>query len=331
MVLDVQVPGEHEVLISPWGPGRSVRRTIRGAASRLLPAAVATSLRTGAEVDETSDPWRGMTYRVVARPILGPSGLPHAVLCIVVPTGHDLPPAPELGGWEWDVPARTGYSSDELLDTYRVPEQLRAPYSVPQFLARITLPDSPGVLDLWARVEQSTDDELLVQEVHGRSYDEVVRTYRICGRARFDGGDEAGPTRFRGVTIDVTDLPTPPQPVDTAPELLDAVVNVVNRDNASLAIVDLPRQQVVRWLTTPNDLIAWPKDGALRGLVHPDDVAAFDVVTTELASLPLHSQRLARLRMLSPSGTWEGVEIQLDLHVSNTRAQHATVAVRKAA
>lgn len=323
-VVDVQLPGQYEILVGPWGRGRSLRRSVRGPAGRALSEVVAEVAEQRVALDRVARVVQGEQVRVMARPVLGPSGIVHAVACTVVGVGEELSPAMELGGWEWDIPTRTGMSSGELFDTYRVPAELRAPYSVPQYLARVEVPDSPGALDLWSRVVAAQDEEVLYQPVQGKRFDGVVRQFLICGRAVFF--DQAAPQLFRGVSIDVTDVDVPRTSSRTDADLLSAVLDHIEQ---SLSIVDVQHQQVVRWLTQRSEGVAWGSDGLLRPLVHPDDHAELDATFTQLSQLPLRTRRRIQVRMRGNQREWVPVSLDFDVYLrDDERGVQVTMTVR---
>ncbi len=71
-------------------------------------------------------------YQVQASPAVGPFGAVHAVLCCLTPVGQPLPPAPPVGAWQWDIPARTGHGTEALFDMFDTPPPLRGSYGLAQ-------------------------------------------------------------------------------------------------------------------------------------------------------------------------------------------------------
>jgi len=122
-----------------------------------------------------------------------------------------------------------------LFDMFDTPAQLRGSYGMAQYLSRISVPSTPVALDLWARVQTATTEDVLYATVQ-REREGQPRWYTMCGRPVFDAGDT--PVAFRGVTIDVTDLPVP-TPTAPTDELLVAVLAQID---LALAVVDAAHQ-----------------------------------------------------------------------------------------
>jgi len=114
-----------------------------------------------------------------------------------------------------------------------------------------------------------------------RERDGHSRWYTMCGRPVFGDGDT--PVAFRGVTIDVSDLPVP-TPTAPTDELLVAVLSQID---LALAVVEAAHQHIVRWLTAPAAGVAWPPNAYLAQLVHPDNRGELDRLCTPAAELPV--------------------------------------------
>ncbi len=321
-VIDVQIPGECEVLAGDRrGAGRSVRRALWGPAARIVPEVLRTVADSGQPYARCSKPIHDVVYRVQALPALGPFGAVHAVLCCVVPAGQPLPPAPLVGAWQWDIPARTGHGTEALFDMFDTPAQLRGSYGMAQYLSRISVPSTPVALDLWARVQTATTEDVLYATVQ-REREGHSRWYTMCGRPVFDAGDT--PVAFRGVTIDVSDLPVP---TSTAPtdELLVAVLAQID---LALAVVDAVHQHIVRWLTAPAAGVAWPPNAYLAQLVHPDDRGELDRLCTPPAELPVGASVRGQVRLPATAGGWVAAELDARLYLRDEITTQLMVAIR---
>jgi len=81
-VIDVQIPGEYEVLAGDRrGGGRSVRRALWGPAARIVPQVLRTVADSGQPYEGLSKPIHDVIYQVHALAALGPFGAVHAALC----------------------------------------------------------------------------------------------------------------------------------------------------------------------------------------------------------------------------------------------------------
>jgi len=290
------------------GGGRSVRRALWGPAARIVPQVLRTVADSGQPYEGLSKPIHDVIYQVHALPALGPFGAVHAVLCCVVPAGQPPPPAPLVGAWQWDIPARTGHGTEVLFDMFDTPPQLRGSYGMAQYLSRISVPSTPVALDLWARVQTATTEDVLYATVQ-RERDGHPRWYTMCGRPVFGDGDT--PVAFRGVTIDVTDLPVP-TPAAPTDELLVAVLSQID---LALAVVEAAHQHIVRWLTAPAAGVAWPPNAYLAQLVHPDDRGELDRLCTPAAELPVGASVHGQVRLPATAGGWVAVELDARLYL----------------
>lgn len=306
-VVDVQIPGEHVVLIGPrTDRGRSLRRVLRGTPGRVLPRAINEVLRSGAVYEEVSEPIQHVRHQVTVVPVPGPDASVHAVLCCVCPLGQDLPDPPLVGGWEWDIAARTGRGTAALYDMFDTPQEMRGgAHGMAQYLGRTSLASNPRALRLWERAAAATDEDLLCETVE-REREGTTRRYAVWGRPLF--GESAEPVMFTGVTIDVTD-----QPLETAhnpiADLLEAVLGVLDHGELALAVVDVTHRQIVRWLTAPLPGVAWPPDAYLGELVHPEDRAELGRVWAEVGGLSVGEGVRTRLRLPGTDGDGDWVRV----------------------
>jgi len=309
-VVDVQIPGEYEVLAGARrGAGRSLRRAVWGPAARIMPEVLRSVADSGEPYQGVSKPIHDLTYQVRALPAVGPFGAVHAVLCCVCPAGQPMPPPPLVGAWEWDIPGRTGHGTDALFDMFDSPSQLRGSYGVAQYLSRISVTSTPVAIDLWARVRTATSEDVLYATVQ-REREGLTRWYTMSGRPRFAESD--APVAFRGVTFDVTDTPHHHQQKAPTDDLLVAVLGHIE---LALAVVDARHQHVLRWLTAPPVGVAWPPHAYLAQLVHPEDRPELDRVCTPATGVAAGINARTTVRLSAAAGGWARVELDARLYL----------------
>lgn len=298
VVVDVQVPGDYQVIAgSRLGTGRSLSR-VRPPAGRLLPTAIGKVARTGEPLVFLSAAIHNVSYQVQATPILGPLGDVYAVSCALAPDGQPLPEPPPGGAWDWNVPTRMGRATRQLFDVTRTPLELRkAQFSMVEYGASLAVPARFSATNLWTRMTKATNEDLVFETLLG----EGEHPYLVCGRPEFDGDT---PVAFRGVTVDLTDVhpPTPEEP--TADNLLLAVLSHSARP---LAVVDLADLHLMHWLTPPAPGVQWPADPYLPQIVHPVDRPHLEAHTWLGARAAAPSPIVVRLP--ATRGGWASVEL----------------------
>jgi hypothetical protein len=323
VVVDVQIPGEYEVIAGPRpGGGRALRRALRGAAARLVPPVIATVVQTRTPYDEVSKALQDVAYRINAIPAIGPFGAVNAVLCCICPVGETMPAPPLVGAWQWDIPTRTGHGTTELFDMFETPQNRRKPYGMAQYLARITVPSTPDALGLWARATTATTEDLL----HETILRDVVggqRRYMMCGRPRFSEDTDV-PVAFAGVTIDVTDLPLSTSETAAA----DLLVAVLGHIELALAVIDLDHHHILRWLTVPAPGVLWPVNAYLAEMVHPDDLATLAQATAKAADLIVGDGVRTTVRLPAGGGDWVSVQLDARIYLRDAPGVQLMVAMR---
>jgi len=75
------------------------------------------------------------------------------------------------------------------------------------------------------------------------------------------------------------------------------------------AIVDLIDPYVVRWLHEGLPRIAWPEDGWLHTIIHPDDQHPPEFAVDALAQLPIEQSASVQIRLRGKDGGWVRTEI----------------------
>jgi hypothetical protein len=324
VVVDVQIPGEYEVIAGPRpGGGRALRRALRGAAARLVPPVIATVVQTHTPYDEVSKPLQDVTYRINAIPAIGPFGAVNAVLCCICPVGETMPAPPLVGAWQWDIPTRTGHGTTALFDMFETPPQLRKPYGMAQYLARITVPSTPDALGLWARATTAESEDVLYEKVVRNPADGAPpRRYMMCGRPVF--GDGAEPVAFRGVTIDITNLPQRGAPAPAA----DLLVAVLGHLELSLAVVDARHLHVLRWLTSPPTGLCLPRNVYFADVVHPDDRSELDRAWAEVDTLLPGDEVRTMVRVPGEEAEWVRVQLAARMYLRSETSTQLMVAIR---
>ncbi len=298
VIVDVQVPGDYQVVAgSRLGTGRSLSR-VRPPAGRLLPAAIAKVARTGEPLVFLSAAIHNVSYQVQTTPILGPLGDVYAAACAMAPEGQPLPTPPPAGAWDWNIATRRGRATRQLFDVTRTPLELRRPqFSMVEYSASLAVPARFSATNLWTRMIKATSQDLVFETLLGKG----EHPYLVCGRPEFDGDT---PTAFRGVTVDLTDVHPPNPEEPTTDNLLLAVLSHSDRP---LAVLDLTDLHLVHWLTTPAAGVHWPPDPYLPEIVHPGDRAHLETHTWLVASTAAPSPIVVRLP--AARGGWASVEL----------------------
>jgi len=321
VVVDVQVPGDYQVVVgSRLATGRSLSR-VRPPAGRLLPGAIGKVARTGKPLMFLSSAIHNVSYQVQATPILGPLGDIYAVACALAPDGRPLPEPPPSGGWEWDITTRMGRATRQLFDVTRTPPGLRkAQFSMVEYAGSLTVPARFSAANLWARMTKATNDELVFDTLLG----EGEHPYLVCGRPEFDGDT---PVAFRGVTVDLTDVLPMAAEEPTADDLLVAVLSHSDRP---LAVVDLADLHLMHWLTPPAAGVQWPPDPYLPEIVHPVDRSTLEAHTwLNAAGAAVADPSPIVVRLPAACGGWVTVELDARRYMhEDTGAARVVVSVR---
>lgn len=331
VIVDCQIPGEYAVLAvgNRLKQGASIRTALRGPSVRVIPSAVHRVVEIRSPLDYDTAAIHGTRYRVCAVPVLGQSGLVHAVMCCLAPIGTALPERPIVGAWEWDVPARETRWSDELQSIYRIPaEERRDSYRPRFFLQRMELADALHLQGMWAAMAAGADEQLRIEVFRTRRDDGVLRQFRLSGRPVIS--DAGTVTHFRGITHDVTDLaPIGAQDRENSsdPEagLMEALFGAGGR---AMAILDVRLRELIRWLSDPLPGIAWPDDGRLAPpLIAEQEVELAHSQLGVIGTLPIHGKARVVLNLLSTEGTYVPVEFEAEVFARASGATDQVLAV----
>ncbi len=263
------------------------------AAARCLDAVIRRCAETATTQDELIPRPDGEGVRIVAVPVLGPSGRVYASTVWVGPADEQLPTRPLVGTIEWDAMIVAQLSpAAELLTG--VPRNIRP--------AQNTLPELISWFDRWDDRSDFLAMFNLVNPVDrwaGTATKNVIdgtRDFYIVARAH----DEGIGTRHtvRAVVCDVTGHRPP-----VNPDLSSIVArNLPIQPGHALALVDLKAGVIHEWLANSNDSIAgWRHH---TPLFHPEDQAQVATTCLELLAGTTRSNHTqARLR-LDPRDDW---------------------------
>jgi len=304
-VVDVQRAGDYQVVVGPReGPGKPLSRSLRGPASRILPAAIRTVVRTEKKT-EGRHQVRDNSFTVTALPVTGPSGQVVAVICSLRQSDATMIAPPLVGAWEWDLDTEQGRGTPDLFNLAIIPEQFHpASFSMTQYSEGLKPPSVAVVWSFWERMRSTTTDELLHETVIREGADGKQRRELICGRPLFSG-DFATRGSFSGVTLDATDRPAAAEDERASLGVLDAVL-AHSSSHFSMATVD---GHIFRWLTDPPACVAWPSDPHLLELVHPADRETLNSAFTVATSHTPGQAGRGVMRFPSRAGQWCDVQL----------------------
>ncbi len=308
-VVDVQTPGDHQVVIGPRTgavcscTGRPLNRFLRGPAARILPGAARSAAVSGDPVQEQTVV-RDHLLTVTALPVRGPSGEVVAVVCALRPSDTVAALPPPLRAWEWDTRAEQGRGVPVSLQGQDPPDYHPTSFCLAEYTLGLTAESMTPLWNLWQQFSTSRTDSLLYETVTRVGADGVHHRELLCGRPRFSD-DVEFPVAFRGVSLDVTDRPVDPGHRRFSDEVLTAVL----AHSVPTFAVAYSDGHVFHWMSPPPSRVVWPADPYLQRMVHPEDRG---VLTECLGRVTVYgSSTQCVVRLPDTEGGWRRMEMKL--------------------
>jgi len=289
-------PGS-EMLTFAGGVTYEARSPLRvlGKQSGVLHLRVAQGVaRTGEDVRQTLADGR----TVVGEAVKGPTGAVHAV---AVWYGEGTPPPrPSINCWDVNFETRTSNATGDLAATWADGRETNQDYPFQQFLKAAHPDDVLTMTRLANRFVGADPGMLLGMRWSVRRGADGWTPLQSYGRYLID---DRGDRLWRGHSIDLTDADDAHVPVRALFGQLWA------GQDQQAAIVDLIDPYVVRWLHEGLPMIAWPEDGWLQTIIHPDDQHPPEFAVDALAQLPVEQSASVQLRLRANDGGWVRTDV----------------------
>lgn len=285
-------------------PLKPIKSVIRGPRRAAICAAVETAVVTAAVVDTVHERDR---YRVVAEPLVSPTGVVTAVrVCAVshpplTDSPDGLPERLPAGAWSWDMQRGVMLASTGAFDVYRAPANRRFPEMYPpQWLPTLTDGMQASFAALSTHITGADGDEM-VEQWPVRCVDGVLRDMVFAARVV----GERGNRWVHGAVCDITSgaAAQPPEPSFSA-AVIDAELMV--EVGWYRAVFDLKTLGLVQWLSEPPPMLLWlpsPSSPCEPG-VHPDDQEELERMARDV----MHGPAPIRFRARGVDCSWIRVE-----------------------
>jgi len=283
---------------------RIIRERVKGrigeAVGALALRRILTSRRDGKSFDVVVTPQPGFRTRLVGRTIVGPNGIVHG-LHLWVGASPNAPTTrpPTAVAFTWDSDRRLAELPDSVPDILRSSgfRSDRRTFTAPEVFRHINVPDALSLISqiLDPKPEVMWDGSVLI----GEGADAKVAHVLMVSRP------SPGEHVWRGLLHDVVSN-TALASTSLESAALAAIPRVVPR--AHMALLDLRRMRLIRWITDPLDGIQWKGMVDNRDTPHPEDVPrifalAADVLTGKTEHAAIQGIRLRRF-----GGGWTVVD-----------------------
>lgn len=226
--------------------------------------------------------------RLLVAPIFGPDGAVHGgSVWLGTSDSEGHPGAPPAGsGFVWDTSARLIYLPEQLPPLFAPLVAGRVSITSPEFFRLFDADDSIGLIRELLSKHRSGDDFDCVARFLSPA--ETISAIHIVMVASDDSG------RWRGIVHDVLP-PAGMWPTLEAATL--ATLPTLSPADTHIALVDVAKMRLIRWVTDPIPDIQWKGLVDQRDTPHPDDVerifaAAAPVLTGETRTGTVESVRL---------------------------------------
>jgi len=245
--------------------------------------------RTGEDVREKLADGR----TVVGEAVKGATGTVHAV---AVWCGKDTPPPhPAITTWDVNFKTHTSNATGDLAATWGDGRETNQEYPFQQFLKAAHPDDVLTMTRLVNRFVGADPGMLLGMRWSVRRGRDGWTPLQSYGRYVVT---DRGERLWRGHSIDLTDVDEVHVPVHAL------FGSLWSGPDQQAAIVNLIDPYVVRWLHEGFPMIAWPEDGWLQKIIHPDDQHPPEFEVDSLAQLPIERSPSVQIRLRGSEGGW---------------------------
>ncbi|WP_216897184.1 GAF domain-containing protein [Nocardia alni] len=281
---------------------RSILRVLPIGVQPLLVQAYRRRARVAARLPARvfGEPGADPTVEVVVAvtPVLGPRDRVHAIQ-VCYASGGDAMPLPY-------IVAAVDYSSDERSIYlaanpfgWRLPDG-RSSWTVPEAFRFVERFDE--AMDLILRTLDPVERLSWAGDLTVRAGD-AARRYRLVLR----GGAGGERTQLRGLLLDVTESLAPePASVDYATL---AALGRRHADHSYLALADVHKLRIIRWITDPVPGIQWKGTVDQRDTAHPDDLACVRGELERVLREGLSRNVIENIRMRRIGGGWTVIDV----------------------
>lgn len=262
--------------------------------------------------------------RIIGVPLVSFAGNVHGVYVWVGASSENPLPRDPAGAWHFNLTTDVIGGSDDLLDLYGVPMDLRQEtrHTAEAFTRLLTNTDVAAAMALIVRSQPGDEHQATWTVVRD---DQARRAAHFSCRAVVEI-TSAGKKEvvLRGITHDLGPaeaIPAAPPPIVLEQRLLQSIAE----PNQYRAVVNIKTFRILQWLDEPMPGLGWQKDEANPlSWIHDEDLPVALAITKGLAAA---SRTTGTLRLRSNTGTWRRVTIVANLVLldENTTAALFTI------
>ncbi len=316
-VFEVGEPGS-ELLTFAGGAAYEARSPLRVLGKQ----AGALYMRVAQKVARTGEDFReslgGRT--VVGEGVKGPTG---AVYAVAVWSGDGpSPPRPAINCWEVNFETHTSNATGDLAATWADGRETNRDYPYQQFLKAAHPDDVLTLTRLATRFVGAEPGMLLGMRWSVRRGEDGWTPLQSYGRYLIN---EDGDRVWRGHSIDLTDVD------DVHVPMRSLFGTIWSGQDQQAAIVDLIDPYVIRWLQEGLPTIAWPEDGSLSSIIHPDDRQRPELEVDSLSQLKVDQSASVQIRLRGSEGGWVMTDVVVSPIEKPTKDTAPAIAIFTAA
>lgn len=259
-------------------------------------ARVATRLPARAGGESDADPTAEVVVAVT--PVLGPGDRVHAIQVCYASEGEALPLPYLVTAVDYSSDERSIYLGANPFG-WELPDS-RTSWTVPEAFRFVERFDD--AMDLILHTLDPAEWLRWTGDITVRVGD-AARRYRLVLRG--GAGDER--TQLRGLLLDVTESLAPePASVDYATL---AALGRRHEDHSYLALADVHKLRIIRWITDPIPGIQWKGTVDQRDTAHPDDIALVRGELERVLREGLSRNVIENIRMRRIGGGWTVIDV----------------------
>ena len=296
VVFEAVQPGVEMLMFAGGQPyeARSALRVLGKQAGGLYLGVARKVSGSGVDVRETLDDGS----LIIGEAVKGPTGAVHAVS---VWGGEAAPPPrPAIACWDVNFATHTSNAAGDLAAVWDDGREVNQDYPFQRFLKAAHPDDVLAMTRLVQRFVGAESGMLLGLRWSVRRGEDGWTPLQSYGRYVVD---ESGGRLWRGHSIDLTDIDDAHVPVRSL------FGTIWSGKDQQAAIVDLIDPYVVRWLHEGLPIIAWPEDGWLNSIIHPDDRQLPELKVDALAQLPIERSASVQMRLRGSEGGWVRTDV----------------------
>jgi hypothetical protein len=287
--------------------GQSPRTQLNSLGRRFLLPLLTQTASTG-EPATKSFTEAGIEYQAQSEPVLGPSGVVHAVLACYVREGRRPDRRPEIGAWEWDAPKLRTHWTPDLFRVYGYPAPPAGQsfWEAPEWFGLTESGGFPALMEVLARFQTGRLADLQIHLFRiSRADTGAIQRLRLAGRTYFD--QDGTVAWFRGVTVRVDGHYLGIDEQFNQQQYLDAALML---NPAPVCVANLSGDLRVMLNNTPWERVGldMPQDGLFISAVHPEDRTRVRAFLQGAAIAPSPGTSVTQARCAAGSG-WIKTEL----------------------